>query len=178
MGKIGFWYFGLTVYHILDFVCGWHCWYNFKDTNSDRYTKLTMACLCGTIFKSLFLYRFLNTLGRLCKPRGIGRINVARVPLPELNFNVLEALLNLFQSNLGGDIISFNIQTSGCLNPMNYSFACCCCCGAVMQLICFLKNLWDCQNKQVANLLGVIFSLVSLIVGIASIVDAQKMQIC
>lgn len=179
-------YICLTVYHIADSVCDWICWYHFKDSNPVRGNILTATCLGGTIFKSWFLYRLLNTLCKVLPP-DIGKINVSRVLLPELNFSVLEGMVNLVQAGLGGNIISSKFGTRSCLDAMNFKFACCCCWGAVMQFACFSKNLcgyhgkgdiYYCQHVKVVNIVGFLLSLISALIGVGSIAYAQELQSC
>ena len=170
-------YIALIVYHIADFICDWNCWYHFKDSNPDRGTILTVTCLCGTIFKSWFLYRLFKTL----------RVNSSTAILPELNFPWPEGVVNLIQAVLGGDIISSKFRTGSCLDAMNLDFAYCCCCGAVMQCVFVLKNLcgyhgkrdnYYCQDDKLVNCLGLVLSLISALIGVASISDAQELQSC
>jgi hypothetical protein len=138
------------------------------------------------MFNLLFLYRLFNALCKVLPP-DIGKINVSTVLLPELNFSVLEGVVNLVQAGLGGDIISSKLSTRSCLDSMDFLFACCCCCGAVMQCVCFLKNLcgchgevdnYYCQDRKFVNFLGFVLSLISTFIGIGSISDAQELQSC
>ena len=182
-----FWYICLTAYHIADSVCDWICWYHFEDSNPGRGNILAATCLFGTMFNLWFLYRLFNALCKVLPP-DIGKINVSTVLLPELNFSVLEGVVNLVQVGLGGDIISSKFGTvRSCLDSMDFIFACCCSCGAVMQCVCFSKNLcgfhgkrdhYYCQDEKLVNFLGLVLSLISGFIGIGSIAYSQKLQSC
>ena len=166
-------YFGLAAYHVLDLVCDLHCWYNFEESNSNRSALLTVTCVCTVIIKLWFFFRFCETMVQILQPH-IGRIDVAAVLSPELNFNVLEAALNLFQSGQGGEIIFSKMSSRGCVGIMNINFTCCCCSGAVLQFIVFSKNLFYRQGGNDENIIGFVLSLLSLLVGLPSILVAQS----
>ena len=167
-------YIILTAYHIVDLLCDSRCWSNFEESNSNRSALLTATCVCTVIFKLWFIFCFCKTVVRICQPR-IGRIDIAAVLSPEINFNVLEVALNLVQSGLGSNIIYFDIpQAKSCVGIMNIFFACCCCAGAVLQFILFLKNLYYRQGEEDLNIIGVVLSLLSLLVGLPSVLFAES----
>ena len=167
-------YICLTAYHILDLVSDLHCWSNFEESDSNRSALLTATCLCTVIFKLWFAFCFCKTFVRICQPR-VGQINIAAVLSPELNFNVLEVVLNLVQSGLGSSIIYFNIpQSKSCVGIMNINFTCCCCVGAIFQFILFSRNLFSRQGEEAVNIIGFVLSLLSLLVGLLSVLVAQS----
>ena len=175
-----FWSYLLIVYRILDIVCDCYCWYHFEESNQG--TIMILTCLFGTMFNLLFLYRLFNIL-RKVQPPDIGKINVSRVLLPGHNFSVLEGVMNLSQSFLGGQNIFSNSVARNCLDSMNFKFVCCCCWGSVMQFVCFAKNLYagfhgKSEDEQVVNLVGLLLSLISAYIGVGSISTAQKLRSC
>ena len=176
-------YICLTLYHIADFFCDLSCWYYFEEPKPDQYIVFALSCAFSVIFKIYLFYRCCKTVNPLCQPH-IGQTNIATVLLPELNFNVLEVLLNLFQSYLGSDMIS----SKSCVNVMNYRFTCCCFVGAVGQFILFVKNLcgyggerrWFYrQDNQAINFIGMLLSLLTaLVFGLPSIAIAEELRRC
>ena len=173
-------YFVLAFYHFSDLACNLYCRYYIVDSNSYWKAEMTATCLFGAICKFYFFRRFLKTLPRLRKP-DIGRINIAAVLLPELKFNVLEIGLNLFQSILGGDIISSKIKATSCVEARHFIFACFCCIGAVGQCILLLKSVCGCcgeRSLRYPSVVGIFLSLLSLYFGLPSIANVELSRFC
>ena len=178
-----FWALFLFVHRMLDISCDLYYHYCFKDPNSVLDAILSILCLCGVMFNLVSLNRLLNALRKMLQPPDIGKIDVSRVLLPELNFFVLEGVVNVIQAG----IVSYNIATRDCWNSMDYGFSCCCCCGAAMQCVCFLKNLcgchgdpshYYCQDLKCINFIGLVLSLIYALIEVVPIADAQKLQSC
>lgn len=157
-------YFVLTIYRVIDLCCDWYCYSHFK--HPDQESTMLAMCVLGTVFSIYYLCRAMYIT---C---GNGRIS-----LPELNFNVIEVIVNVIQTALGSDIMSSNMK-KGCSDSMNFRFACCCCCGSVLQLLCFFKNLCGGHGKKkqsdfdkIVNVIGLGGSLISANVGFLSIYD-------
>ena len=167
-------YICLAAYHVLDLVCDFRCWSNFEESESIRSALLTATCLCTVIFKMRFFFRCCTTVARIYQPH-IGQIDVAAVLSPELNFNVLEVASNLVQSGLGSSILYFNIPLSrNCVSIMHINFTCCCCVGAIFQFILFSRSLFYRQGDEDVNIIGFGLSVLSLLVGLLSLLAAQS----
>ena len=175
------------MYHLVVFCCEWICWSNFPNPGyaSTYETVFSISCLCDCTLKLWFVYRLVRIVAKLSEPNIIGRRNVSSILLPELNFHVLEAVITLAQSSICGEMTFFTLTRNNCVYPMIYNIARCCCCGAVMQFLCFLKNLCgyhgeqeQSNNEKLANLFGVVFSYVSLRFAYAMIRSSQNERFC
>ena len=164
---LGVFYFVLTIYRIIDLCCDWYCYFHMK--NSERKDMMLATCVFSTVFNVCYLCRAMFIT---CSN---GKIN-----LPELNFNVVEVIINVIQTFLGGEIISSSIS-KGCSDSMSmdFRFEVCCCFGSVLQLLCFFKNCCGCHGKRkqsdfdkIVNVIGLGGSLYTANVGFRSISDA------
>ena len=145
---------------MFDLCCDWYCWSHVK--NSEDKLVMLATCLCGTVFNSRYLYYAVLNFSKL-QPQDIGKVNSRKIILPELNFNMLEAIANFFQTAYG------NRVRKGCIDLMHFSFVCCCGFGAVLQFLCFLKNLcgYVREEKQIdcnffMNFFGLVISCINL----------------
>ena len=177
-----FWSLLFIVCRVLDIGCDFYYIYCSKDSNSVQDAILSLICMCGVMFNLFSLKRLLNAFCKI-QPPDIGKINVSTVLLPELNFFVLEGVVNVLQAG----IVSYSIATRDCWNFMDYGFTCSCCCGAIMQCVCFLKNLcgchgdpshYYCQDLKCINVFGLVLSLIYALIEVVSIANAQELQSC
>ena len=148
-------YLLLTVYRIFDLCCDWYCWSLVK--NSDGEPVMLVTCVCGTVFNSRYLYYAVLNFSKL-QPQDIDEVNSGKIILPELNFNMLEAIANFFQTVYGYQ------GRNGCIDLMHFSFVCCCGFGAVLQFLCFLKNLCGYDGEEKQNYCNSIMSIVGLVI--------------
>ncbi|CAB4028767.1 Hypothetical predicted protein [Paramuricea clavata] len=100
-----FWSLLFIVCRMLDIGCDFYYIYCSKDLNSVQDAILAMICMCGSMFNWVFLGRLFNALGKVLQPSDIGKINVLKVLLPQLNFFVLEGVVNVLQAG----IVSYNM---------------------------------------------------------------------
>ena len=163
---LGVFYFLLNIYRMIDLCCDGYCLYYFD--NPERKDIMQVTCVFGIVFNFCYLCRAIDIT---CSN---GEIN-----LPELNFNVIEVIINVIQTFLGGEIISSSIK-KGCSDSMlmNFRFEVCCCFGSVLQLLCFFKNCCGCHGKKkqsdfdnIVNVIGLGGSLYTANVGFRSISD-------
>ena len=177
----------LFLYHVLDSLCDFSCCYNllqkkqFNDLDQNDFAIIT-TCLLGAPFKFMFFYRV--PLGKFLWP-DIGKIDLSRVLSPEINFYVLEGLVNLFQSGLSNSKIS---SSGSCIDGPNFIFECCCFAGGVLQLVCFVCSFAcgsygrqedQCWPNVVANIFGILFSFLSLCIALDAIVNkAGQLPFC
>ena len=184
-------YIILAVYHLVAFCCEWICWSNFPNFGyaSTYETVFSISCVCDCTLKLWFVYRLVRTVAKLSEPNSIfgiyGRRNVSSILFPELNFHVLEAVITLAQSSISGEMTFFTRTRRNCVDSMFYNLARCCCCGAVMQFLCFLKNLCgyhgeleQSNSEKLANLFGVVFSFMSLYFASGMIGSSQNERFC
>ena len=179
-------YIIIAVYHLVAFWCEWICWSNFPNPGHKTHeTVFSISCVCDCTFKLWFVYRLVRTVAKLSEPNIIGRRNFSSILLPELNFHVLEAVITLAQSSISGEMTFFTLTRRKCVDSMFYNLARCCCCGAVMQFLCFLKNLCgyhgeqeQSNNEKLANLFGVVFSFMSLRFAYGMISSSQNKRFC
>ena len=171
-----FFYFVLIVYRLVDLCCDWYCFANFK--NYDDEGKMLVSCLVGTGLSVRYFRRaILNYRELPSHPfQDIGGITTRNIILPELNFNILEAIINIFQTFIG-----FKMSRTSCINLMIYRFERCCVCGSMLQFICFFKNLCGYGGETEQNVCNRIFSgvvsVVMLLFGFAGFEILEK-QIC
>ena len=183
---LGLFYIFLTLYHLVAFCCEWICWSNFPNRGyATHETVFSISCVCDCVLKLWFIYRLFRTIAKLRQPNIILGRNVSSVLLPELNFHVLEAVINLAQSSISGEMTFFSLTKRNCVKSMIYNLARCCCCGAVMQLFCFLKNLCgyhgrreQSDNEKLADLFGVVFSFVSVRMAYGTVSSSQNNLFC
>ena len=183
---LGLFYIILTVYHFVAFCCEWKCWFNFPNPDYEAYeTVFSISCVCDCVLKLWFMYRLFTAVGKLRQPNLILGRNLSTVLLPEVNFHMLEAVITLAQSSISGHMTFFTLTRRNCVDSMIYNLARCCCCGAVLQLLCFVKNLCgyhgrreQSDSEKLANLFGIVFSFVSLlfVYGMAS--SLQNEEFC
>ena len=150
-------YFVLAVYRIIDLCCDWYCWSHFKNPRNEGIMLAT--CVFGTLFNVRYLYRTMLTYRNL-QSQDIGRINSASTILPELNFHLIEVIVNVLQTALAGIILS---SRKYCVDSMNYRFACCCCCGSILQLLCFSKNLCGYHGREIQHYYNIIMDFLGLL---------------
>ena len=158
---LGVLYFVFTVYRTIDLCVDWYWWNDFE---SPTYL-FTGTYMLGTALNLWYIFRALIICRNLQQPADPEKpINI----LAELNFHVIEVIVNLVQIYLG-DLITSSIIDNGCMDSINFSFECYCCCGVVLQLYCFLKTIcgWHGEEKQSGflTILGLIVSLISAFFG-------------
>lgn len=168
----GVFYFVMTVYRIGDIICDWNCWSHFKGPVKKGIMLIT--CLIGAPFNLWYLCRALVITFRMLRIPFIGRMRNPDNTLSELNFHVMEVIVNIAQTFLGGAITFFN----RCFDPMNLDLEYCCCFGAVIQFLCFLKNVDSKGDRKIVNVVGLGGSLISALIGFVSIVGISRLEIC
>ena len=174
-----FFYFVLIVYRLVDLCCDWYCfaWYNFKNDDDEGIIIMLVSCLVGTGLSLRYFRRVVPNYSELPHSsqdvRGIATRNII---LPELNFNILEAMINIFQTYIG-----IKMSRTSCIDLMIYRFGCCCFCGSVLQTICFFKNSCGYGGETEQNVYNRIFSgivgLVMFLCGFAGFLILEK-RIC
>ena len=173
---LGVFYCVLTVYRAADLICDWYCLFHLKDFVMQ--IMMLATCIVGTLFNVWYVCcAIIKTFHML----GIPQFWRMRIDiLPELNFHVVEVIVNFAQIVLGGIIEILNIN-NGCYDLKNLDLAYCCCCGAVLQVIYFFKNVVCTRERarriDVAGLVGSLISaLIECFLILATFVE--ELQIC
>ena len=159
--EVRFWYFVLNVYRFFDLCCDLYCCYHFQ--NPEQKDKMMAACLLATVFNIYSLCRAML----ICSDR--------EIKLTELNFNVIEVIVNVFQTDIGVKGL-YSLTDKTCIDSMSFGFACCSSFGSVLHIFCFLKNICGGERKQsdfrkIINTLGLFGSLYSANIGFMPIYD-------
>lgn len=164
---LGVFYFVLSVYRAADLICDWYCLTHFKD--SVMKIMMLATCIVGTPFNVWYLRRAIIKTFHMVGIPLFGRMSNSNDILPELNFHVIEVIVNFAQIVLGGRIEILNIN-NGCYDPKNLDLAYCCCCGALFQVICFFKNVVCSREKgrtesaKRIHVVGLVGSLISALI--------------
>ena len=175
-------YFVLVVYRISDLICDLYCLSHFEDP-VQKYIMI-VTCVFGIPLNLWYLYRAIMIACRMMfRISPIGRMRSSDNILRELNFHVIEVIVNIFQTFLGGTMTWSDFE-KGCFHRMSAELAYCCCGGAVLHLLCFLKNVAgrhgeDQQgDRKIVNVIGLGGSLISAIIGFFSIAAIFGLRTC
>ena len=149
------------MYIVGHFLFEWICYVFYKSPSDILMAKFLMTCLLDSILNFSLLYG-----------------------LSEHYFNMLEGMLNLWQSHTVGNFLSLTNETKNCVDSMNFAFELYCCIGAVLQIVYFAKylrgqrggdlNIWE----KIAQIVSVLFSLFSVYVAIGSVFDTRAVRSC
>ena len=171
-------YFVLIVYRLVDLCCDWYCFANLKNYNDEGVIIMLVSCLVGTWLSVRYFQRAVLNYRQLPSHsfQDIGGIATRNIILPELNFNILEAMINIFQTYIG-----IKMSRTSCIDLMIYRFGCCCVCGSVLQTICFFKNSCGYGGETEQHMCNRIFSgvvsVVMFLFGFAGFLILEK-RIC
>lgn len=171
-------YLVLIVYRVGDLICDWNCLSHFKEPISKIIMVIMLfTCLIGTLFNLWYLYRALVITCRMLRIPFIGRMRSPDNILSELNFHVIEVINNIAQAFLGG-VITLSNMKDDCFDPMNLDLEYCCCFGAVIQFLCFSKNVASKGDRNFVNVIGLCGSFISAVIGFFSIAGTSGLRIC
>ena len=176
-----FFYFVLIAYRLVDLCCDWYCfaWYNFKnDDDKGLIIIMRVSCLVGTGLSVLYFRRVIPNYRQLPSHyfQDIGGIATRNIILPELNFSILEAIVNILQTGIG-----INMTRTSCIDLMIYRFERCCVCGCMLQFICFFKNSCgyggEAEQNGCSRIFSGVVSVVMFLFGFAGFLILEK-RIC